>query len=214
MNSMDIFADFSNISLATAFLDEALEMINSATDPHAHEYVEALDLLKKGVLGGYLDYAGALGEQLALEGPHFDAAMAYRCYYIVAKLECDSVVLNSLSSSPNHYCGPPGDFRNEGMVDGLIQALGVAALPRPTQGRIPQRYPQQILGRQRAGPRFRAARYVQAGLFEPVLKNRAGRAQRCNAAGEVAGYAPGQIRNVAGMERSHRRAAVGPTAGH
>ena len=109
-------------------VDWANELISSGevTDP---EFSEALAVLCRAIESGALEHAGTAAEALALDGPHHDAELAYVLYFVSYSQEGFSVAWSNQADESDHYLGPVGDFRNEPMVWGLIQELGVSVLP-------------------------------------------------------------------------------------
>lgn len=73
---------------------------------------------------GDLLAAEQLAEVLALHGPTYDPATAYKWYYIALSQQGYTVEFRDENGTPPDYGGPVGDFRNESMVSGLVSALG------------------------------------------------------------------------------------------
>lgn len=110
-------------------LQLARETLWSDMDPLSEEFAEALALMRAAVEGGALEDAGLVAEITAFPGPHHDAAVAYKLYYVSHALDGALVAFANESDQPEHYLGPVGDFRNEAIVSDLVSELGLAALP-------------------------------------------------------------------------------------
>jgi hypothetical protein len=94
---------------------------------------EALDQLLLLAESGNDQAVEYLALITALPGPLRDPAAAYKWYYIAAALQRHPVAFRDENDSPPLYCGPPGDFRNESMTNGIVEELGferVAELDR------------------------------------------------------------------------------------
>jgi len=73
---------------------------------------------------GSAEAAQELAEALADPGPNHDPESAYKWYYIALSQRGYTVEFEDQNLDPPHYCGPVGDFRNEGMVSDLVAELG------------------------------------------------------------------------------------------
>ena len=110
-------------------LDSAQQLLWSSDDQASEDFSDALLTLRSAVEAGMLQYAETVAEMVALAGPHHDAALAYKFYYVSHANEGYLVAFVNQSDEPTHYLGLDGDFRNEAMVSGLVEELGLAALP-------------------------------------------------------------------------------------
>ena len=110
--------------------DLDLEAVCALLDEHwndqsAPAFVRALVELARLAELGDLDaaerYAGILAQSA---GPHFDPAAAYRWYFIALGQQGYSTAFLDANGDLPHYRGPVGDFRNESMVNDLVESLG------------------------------------------------------------------------------------------
>jgi hypothetical protein len=121
MSTEDLERSFDSVSTE---LDALWEKQDSPA------FREALDRLEQIAIRGSVDAAEALAEALALSGPVHNAASAYKWYYVALSQQGYSVAFQDLNGIPPVYGGPDGDFRNEGMVNGLVEELGFDEVKR------------------------------------------------------------------------------------
>jgi hypothetical protein len=110
-------------------LDWAKDLLCSDADPNSEDFSDALSTLRAAVEAGMVQFAGLVAEIVAFPGPHHNAAVAYKFYYVSHAGEGYLVALANESDDPSHYLGPVGDFRNEAIVSDLVRELGLASLP-------------------------------------------------------------------------------------
>jgi len=106
-----------------AQLVEELEALYETRD--SAQFIAAVRQLQEFAENGCVDAAIFLGEILALPGPVYSPAEAYKWYYIGLSQSGYTVEYNDQNQTPPHYCGPVGDFRNESLVSELILTLGL-----------------------------------------------------------------------------------------
>ena len=95
-----------------------------ANKPRGRRFRRVLDDLQDLADTGSPEAAQMLADALATPGPHYDPEAAYKWYYIGLSQQAYAVNWEDQNNAPPHYCGPPGDFRNESMVSELVIALG------------------------------------------------------------------------------------------
>lgn len=88
------------------------------------ELRQSVDELRERAEAGDAEAAQELADILYFPGPFYDPQAAYKWYYIALSEQGYSVDWEDDSHNPPHYSGPLGDFRNECMVSGLVDALG------------------------------------------------------------------------------------------
>jgi hypothetical protein len=105
--------------------DEVCKQIDNLFDRQdSPQFAIALSQLKAFAEAGSLDAAEFLAEILAYDGPHHDAASAYKWYFVTLSAQGYSTDFKDKNGTPPLYCGPTGDFRNESMVNDLVTELG------------------------------------------------------------------------------------------
>ena len=88
------------------------------------QFAIAMSKLKAFAESGSIDAAEFLAEILAYDGPHHDAASAYKWYFVALSAQGYSTDFNDKNATPPVYGGRIGDFRNKSMVNDLVTELG------------------------------------------------------------------------------------------
>src|SRR4051812_24593333 len=87
-------------------------------------YRAALQQLELIANDGSAKAAEVIAEIFAFSEIHHDAAKAYMWYHIALSTQGFSTKFDNQNETLEQYCGPPGDFRNEAPVNGLLAELG------------------------------------------------------------------------------------------
>ncbi|MDJ0740908.1 MAG: hypothetical protein QNJ91_14425, partial [Gammaproteobacteria bacterium] len=88
-------------------------------------FFDALRRLHALAESGSIEGARLLAEILAFPGPVHDAEQAYKWYYIALSQMGYSVTFQDTGEGAPSYCGRVGDFRNESLVNDLVDLLGI-----------------------------------------------------------------------------------------
>lgn len=99
-----------------------------AAESGSPDFLRAFAGLRTLAERGYLEVCDLLAELQALEPAVYDPAESYKWYYIALKQRGFSTDYRNESGSEDHYLGPVGDFRNEGMVADMIRAIGLVRI--------------------------------------------------------------------------------------
>jgi len=87
-------------------------------------YRDALHQIESIANDGSSEAAEAIAEIFAFSEIHRDPAKAYMWYHVALSAQGFSTRFDNQHETLDQYCGPPGDFRNEAPVNGLLAELG------------------------------------------------------------------------------------------
>ncbi|MEX2317507.1 MAG: hypothetical protein WD669_10180 [Pirellulales bacterium] len=96
----------------------------AAGNPEHPDFPKFAAELESFAKAGHVEAAQALGDELSAPGPCYRPDEAYKWYYIGLSQQGYTTGWDDQNYDPPHYCGPVGDFRNEGMVSCLVAELG------------------------------------------------------------------------------------------
>ncbi len=116
MKPADIYATYAEIS--------------KDLDAHWHNqgsavFGGALSRLRTVAEAGCVEAASALAEIFALPGPRYNPEEGYRWYFISYSIEESYSTEFQNERDDSHYLGRLDDFRNESMVNELVDKLGL-----------------------------------------------------------------------------------------
>lgn len=107
--------------------DELLRRLDSSFDKPRQELAPVLHDLITLAERGYYPACEAIAETLAVAPSVRDAEEAYVWYFVACKFDGYSTILANKGSA-EYYLGGLDDFRNEPMVSGLVDEIGISRL--------------------------------------------------------------------------------------
>lgn len=106
------------------------ERIESSLDeyrdtPTSPVFAAAVNRLERFALQGHPGAILSIAEIRAFVEPYLDREAAYFWYFIAHYQNGYETAFNNKDGTPDHYCGPIGDFRNGEAVWDLVETLGL-----------------------------------------------------------------------------------------